>query len=96
MTFNPFIRSRLHILWPQTFAPFVAGMGKMHYYFFMLYNLVGAALWVCLFCFTGYFFGDLPFVQENLKILLLAIIVISILPAVIEVLRERWKAKRNK
>lgn len=80
----------------RTFAPFVAGMGKMHYYFFMLYNLVGAALWVCLFCFTGYFFGDLPFVQENLKILLLAIIVISILPAVIEVLRERWKAKRNK
>ena len=80
----------------RTFAPFVAGMGKMHYYFFMLYNLVGAALWVCLFCFTGYFFGDLPFVQENLKILLLAIIVISIMPAVIEVLRERWKLKRAK
>ena len=79
----------------RTFAPFVAGMGKMHYYFFMLYNLVGGALWVCLFCFTGYFFGDLPFVQENLKVLLLAIIVISLLPAIIEVLRERWKAKRN-
>ena len=79
----------------RTFAPFVAGMGKMHYYFFMLYNLVGGALWVCLFCFTGYFFGDLPFVQENLKILLLAIIVISLLPAIIEVLRERWKAKRS-
>lgn len=79
----------------RTFAPFVAGMGKMHYYFFMLYNLVGGALWVCLFCFTGYFFGDLPFVQENLKVLLLAIIVISLLPAIIEVLRERWKAKRS-
>ena len=75
----------------RTFAPFVAGMDKMHYYFFMVYNLTGAALWVCLFCFTGYFFGDLPFVQQNLKLLLLAIIVISVLPGVIEVLRAKMK-----
>ena len=75
----------------RTFAPFVAGMGKMHYYYFMLYNLVGAALWVGSFCFAGYFFGDLPFVQQNLKLLLLAIIVISVLPAVVEVVRAKMK-----
>lgn len=75
----------------RTFAPFVAGMGKMHYYYFMMYNLIGGALWVSIFCFAGYFFGDLPFVQKNLKLLLLAIIVISVLPAVIEVLRAKMK-----
>lgn len=75
----------------RTFAPFVAGMGKMHYYYFMIYNIVGAALWVGLFCFAGYFFGDLPFVQQNLKLLLLAIIVISVLPAVVEVVRAKMK-----
>ena len=57
----------------RTFAPFVAGMGKMNYYYFMVYNITGAALWVGIFCFAGYFFGDLPFVQQNLKLLLLAI-----------------------
>ena len=71
----------------RTFAPFVAGMGKMHYYYFMIYNLIGGAIWVGLFCYAGYFFGDLPFVQENLKLLIIAIIFISILPAIIEILR---------
>lgn len=75
----------------RTFAPFVAGMGKMHYYYFMVYNLVGGALWVLLFCYAGYFFGDLPFVQQNLKLLIVAIIFISILPAVVEVIRARLK-----
>ena len=79
----------------RTFAPFVAGMGRMNYYYFMMYNLTGAALWVCVFCFAGYFFGDLPFVQENLKILLLAIIVISFMPAVVEVIRARIRAMRS-
>lgn len=75
----------------RTFAPFVAGMGKMHYYYFMLYNVVGAVLWVGIFGFAGYFFGDLPFVQKNLKLLLLAIIVISVMPAVVEVVRAKIK-----
>ena len=75
----------------RTFAPFVAGMGKMNYYYFMLYNLIGAALWITLFCLVGYFFGDLPFVQDNLHVLLVAIIVVSLLPGIIEVLRAKIK-----
>ena len=75
----------------RTFAPFVAGMGKMHYYYFMCYNLIGGALGVALFCYTGYLFGDLPFVQKNLKLLLVAIIVIPLMPAIIEVLRAKLK-----
>ena len=77
----------------RTFAPFVAGMGKMHYYYFMVYNLIGGTLWVGIFCYAGYFFGDLPFVQKNLKLLIVAIIVVSILPAVIEVGRNKWKTR---
>lgn len=76
----------------RTFAPFVAGMGKMNYYYFMMYNLVGGAIWVAIFCYAGYFFGDLPFVQENLKLLIVAIIFISILPAIIEVVRAKLKS----
>ena len=75
----------------RTFAPFVAGMGKMHYYYFMIYNVVGALAWVCLFTYAGYFFGDLPFVQKNLKLLLVAIIFISLLPAIFEVVRAKLK-----
>lgn len=75
----------------RTFAPFVAGMGRMHYYYFFIYNMTGAALWVALFCYAGYFFGDLPFVQENLKLLLVAIIVISLVPAIVEALRMKMK-----
>lgn len=75
----------------RTFAPFVAGMGKMHYYYFMLYNMVGAALWVTLVCYAGYFFGNMEFVQKHLEILLLAIVVISLLPAIFEVLRAKFK-----
>ena len=78
----------------RTFAPFVAGMGKMHYYYFMIYNLIGGAIWVVLFCYAGYFFGDLPFVQENLKLLIIAIIFISILPAIIEILRAKLGSKQ--
>ena len=87
----------------RTFAPFVAGMGKMHYYYFMVYNLIGGAAWVALFCYAGYFFGDLPIVQENLKLLIVAIIVISIkvaaFPAIykeIRPLQRKALKKRSK
>lgn len=77
----------------RTFAPFAAGMGKMHYRSFMIYNIIGGALWIALFCYAGYFFGDMPVVQDNLKLLIVAIIVISILPVVFEILRMRFRIK---
>lgn len=79
----------------RTFAPFVAGMGKMNYSSFMAYNVVGGALWIVLFCYAGYLFGDLPFVQDNLKLLIVAIIVISVLPALIELIRAKLKLRKQ-
>lgn len=75
----------------RTFAPFVAGMGRMSYRHFSAFNIVGGVVWVCLFAYAGYLFGGLPFVQENLKLLMVVIIVVSILPGVIEVWKERRK-----
>lgn len=80
----------------RTFAPFVAGMGKMSYRHFALYNVSGGLLWVLLFSYAGYLFGDLPVVQENLKLLIVAIIVLSVLPGVIEVWRHRRAARQQK
>jgi membrane-associated protein len=73
----------------RTFAPFVAGIGLMSYRRFMIYNIVGALLWIFSFIPLGYFFGNLPFVQKNFKVVILAIIVISVLPAIIEFWRSR-------
>ncbi|POW59792.1 MULTISPECIES: DedA family protein [Pantoea] len=80
----------------RTFAPFVAGMGHMSYRHFALFNVAGALAWVLLFSYAGYLFGDLPVVQENLKLLIVAIIVVSVLPGVIEVWRHRRQAKQGK
>nr|WP_113865065.1 DedA family protein [Brenneria salicis]NMN91035.1 membrane-associated protein [Brenneria salicis ATCC 15712 = DSM 30166]RBP66531.1 membrane-associated protein [Brenneria salicis ATCC 15712 = DSM 30166]RLM32020.1 hypothetical protein BHG07_02695 [Brenneria salicis ATCC 15712 = DSM 30166] len=79
----------------RTFAPFVAGMGQMSYRHFAAYNVIGALLWVILFTYAGYLFGDLPIVQENLKLLIVAIIVVSILPGVVEIIRHRRAAARS-
>lgn len=79
----------------RTFAPFVAGMGHMSYRHFAAYNVAGALLWVLLFTYAGYLFGDLPVVQENLKLLIVAIIVVSILPGVIEIIRHKRAAARG-
>ncbi|MCV9879544.1 DedA family protein [Brenneria izbisi] len=79
----------------RTFAPFVAGMGHMSYRHFAAYNVIGALLWVILFTYAGYLFGDLPIVQENLKLLIVAIIFVSILPGVIEIIRHRRAAARS-
>ena len=73
----------------RTFAPFVAGMGKMSYRHFAHYNIVGGVIWVALITYIGYFLGSLEIVQNNLKLLVIAIVLISILPAIIEVLKNR-------
>ncbi|RPE00425.1 DedA family protein [Candidatus Pantoea deserta] len=78
----------------RTFAPFVAGMGHMSYRHFALFNVAGALAWVLLFSYAGYLFGDLPVVQDNLKLLIVGIIVVSVLPGVIEVWRHRRQAKQ--
>lgn len=73
----------------RTFAPFVAGVGSMSYGHFISYNVIGGILWVTLFTFGGYFFGNLPFVKDNFSLVVIAIILISVMPAVIEVIKER-------
>ncbi|WP_417127574.1 DedA family protein [Phocaeicola sp.] len=75
----------------RTFAPFVAGMGRMSYYTFMIYNLAGALFWVSLFCMAGYFFGNIPFVQQNLELFLISIVLVSLCPALIEYIRIKNK-----
>lgn len=73
----------------RTFAPFVAGVGEMTYWKFLSYNVFGGLLWVALFVFGGYYFGNLPTVRENFTLVVLAIILISVLPGVVEYLKGR-------
>lgn len=73
----------------RTFAPFLAGVGKMTYFKFAVYNFVGALLWVLGLCGAGYLFGNIPVVRDNFSLVIMAIIVISVLPAVIEWWRHR-------
>jgi membrane-associated protein len=73
----------------RTFAPFVAGMGSMPYARFILYNIVGALIWVFSLVLAGHFFGKIPIVEKNFSKVILLIIFVSILPAVIEILRHR-------
>ncbi len=80
----------------RTFAPFVAGIGAMTYRRFLLYNFVGAVVWVLSITLAGYFFGNLPVVQENFSLVILAIIIISLLPGVYEWWRARGEAVRGK
>ena len=73
----------------RTFAPFVAGIGRMSYAKFLAYNVVGGVLWICLFSLAGYWFGNIPMVKNNFTLVIFAIIIISVLPAVFEVLRAK-------
>lgn len=73
----------------RTFAPFVGGMGNMNYAQFARYNIVGAVLWVVSFTTLGYFFGQLPFVKEHFSWIMIAIIVFSVVPMIVEIIRHR-------
>ena len=76
----------------RTFAPFVAGMGHMTYHHFLAYNVIGGVLWVTIFSYLGYFFGNLPIVKDNLSLVLIAVIVLSILPSIIEIISHKRAA----
>jgi membrane-associated protein len=80
----------------RTFAPFVAGVGKMTYSRFMMFNVTGGVLWVILLVPAGYFFGNLAIVRENFSLVVLVIIFLSILPGLVEFLRERKRLKEIK
>lgn len=79
----------------RTFAPFVAGIGKMNYFRFISFNIIGGILWVASFLFAGYYFGGIPFIKDNLTLVMMAIIIISIIPAVVEFIRQR-KIEKSK
>jgi membrane-associated protein len=73
----------------RTFAPFVAGIGKMEYRKFAMYNIAGGVAWVASFILAGFFFGNLPVVQRNFHFVIFGIIIVSLLPTVIEIVRSR-------
>ncbi len=73
----------------RTFAPFVAGVGRMNYRWFLSYNVIGAIIWVSLLTYAGYFFGNIPIIKNNLTLVIIGIIILSIMPGVIEYLRSR-------
>ncbi len=75
----------------RTFAPFVAGVGTMSYSRFASYNVIGGVIWVVSFLFIGYFFGGLPVIKDNFTYVIFGIIILSILPPIIEIFRERRK-----
>lgn len=77
----------------RTFAPFIAGVGSMTYSRFASYNVIGGVLWIVSFLFLGYFFGGIPVIKSNFTYVIFAIIIVSILPALIEVIRGRRKKK---
>ncbi len=84
--FVPFVR---------TFAPFLAGVGEMDYVHFITYNVVGGVMWVALFLFGGFLFGRIPFVADNLILVLVAVVVITTIPIVVEYVRQKRISQRS-
>ena len=80
----------------RTFAPFVAGVGSMNYPVFLAYNVIGGVAWVALCVFAGYFFGNIPVVEKNFSLVIVAIVTLSVLPPVYEYLMSRRKGGSKK
>jgi membrane-associated protein len=79
----------------RTFAPFVAGIGRMSYHIFLLFSVMSAILWVTLFVLVGFFFGNVPFIKQNFSLVILALILIPGLPAAIEFIRQFAQRKKS-
>ncbi|MFH0775974.1 MAG: DedA family protein [bacterium] len=79
----------------RTFAPFVAGIAKMTYVKFLLYNITGGVLWIALFIFGGYYFGNIPLVKRNFTVVIFVIIFISLIPIISEFLRHKYGKKEK-
>lgn len=80
----------------RTFAPFVAGVSQMPYGFFFRWNVIGGITWVAIFTLLGYFFGNIPFVQQNFELVIVAIVIISVIPAIVEFLKARRDLREPK
>lgn len=79
----------------RTFVPFIAGVGSMTYPRFIAYNLIGGFVWIYFFTYAGFMFGNQPFVQKNFKLVILAIIILSVVPIVVEFFREWQKSRKQ-
>jgi len=77
----------------RTFAPFVAGIGKMRYGYFITYNIVGGFVWTAVFIAAGYFFGNIPLVRDNFSLVIIALVLIPGIPAVVEAIKARASSK---
>ncbi len=80
----------------RTFAPFVAGIGEMPYPAFISYNIFGGIVWTALFTFAGYFFGNIPFIRQHFSLVVMAIVLISIVPMIVEAIKARRESKQAK
>ncbi len=80
----------------RTFAPFVAGVSQMPYGYFFRWNVIGGITWVAIFTLLGYFFGNIPFVQQNFELVIVAIVIISVIPAIVEFLKARRDLREPK
>ncbi len=80
----------------RTFAPFVAGIGKMHYGIFLSYNVVGGFIWVTTLTFAGYFFGQMPLIKNNFEFAVIGIVLISLLPMIYEIIKHKLTSRNTK